>query len=212
MKSESLIEVLNAATEALRTMTPLLKMPNAEKGKEFRELAPVLAALRREVRRVCGGYWSPDAYRAMFPWPAQKAKPDLRSPELRELEKEMNAVQAEYDQAEQLYAACLAEEIKNPSRASYLVSSGNVVTTEIRDPSEAQRKLETARQAAKDAGELLTAARGRYYARAKAEENLRREKEYQASIEARAAQAAEQKAARKKSFAADALKFFGLRA
>jgi hypothetical protein len=183
-----------------------------ENEKEIAELAAVLRPVWDRLREWHSGPIDPKTHRALHQWQPEKVKPDLRSDTLKALGLEVNALDIEYKQAVLLWEKCTLEKI---NRGSPLITTSTfqiVPRTNAREDAELDRKIQTAAALRDAASDKLQAKRARYYSLLKAEQGERRAAAYRAQ-QAEALEAKTRAAeAKKQSFAADALKFFGIRA
>ena len=207
MKTETIVSKATELAGLLAGAEPLRELNGTD---DEAALYRALKGLNSGTRRVIQGPWGPQRLRALCA--PEAPKPDRRSPELKELGAEVDQLDSEYQEAVKLWERCVVEEIKNPSRSHFMTTGGNVVASEVRPPAEAQRKLETAAALRDAASEKLQAKRADYYSKLRAEQAERRAAEQQAQQAEQAAEKARAAEARKQSFAADARKFFGLRA
>jgi len=183
-----------------------------ENEKEIAELAAVLRPAWDRLREWHSGPIDPKTHRLLTPWPEQKQKPDLRSDELKALDAEVQRLDAEYQTARLLWEKCVTEKI---NRGAPLITTNTfqiVPRANAGEDAELDRKIQTAAALRDKASDKVQAKRARYYSLLRAEQGERRA----AALRAQQAEQMEAKQradeARDKSFAKDALKFFGIRA
>jgi hypothetical protein len=183
-----------------------------ENEKEVAELATVLRPAWDRLREWHSGPIDPRTHRLLHQWQPEKVKVDTRSPELLALAAEVDALDAEYQTARLLWEKCVTEKINRGAPFITTNSFQLVRRTDAKEDAETDRRIETAAALRDKASDKVQAKRARYYSLLKEEQGERRA----AALRAQQAEQMEAKQradeARDKSFAADALKFFGIRA
>jgi len=208
VKTETIVSKATELAGLLAGLKPLRELNGTD---EDAALYRALKGLDSGTRRVIQGPWSPKQLSALCaPLPP---KPDRRSPECRELGAEVDQLDGEYREAVALWEKCILEKINLNAGPMITTASGNFIPrVDAKEASEIDRRIETAAHLRDQASDAVQAKRARYYSLLRAEQAERRAAEQQAQQAEQAAEKARAAEAKKQSFAADALRFFGLRA